>query len=151
MWTDELWDCWCCFVVSYLLFFFFRSKSFMMSTVAATAVAFVAGALSWWGPKFIQLGLATQEQKDIEMDEYVVANIQSRWFYFRRTALPAADFASLCLTSALALMPRTITKAAANTGVRARNLGTTSPMIRFETSNDQYWNSVLYLYRYRPE
>ncbi len=43
-----------------------------MSTAACTAVAFVAGALAWWGPKFIMLGLAAQdkaEEDKISQDE----------------------------------------------------------------------------------
>jgi len=39
---------------------------------ACTAVAFVAGALAWWGPKFIMLGLAAQdkaEEDKISQDE----------------------------------------------------------------------------------
>ena len=56
--------CWdCCRLTgasSFLLSRFF-SKSFVMSTAACTAVAFVAGALAWWGPKFIALGLVTQQ------------------------------------------------------------------------------------------
>ena len=56
---------------SFLLSRFF-SKSFVMSTAACTAVAFVAGALAWWGPKFIALGLATQQgHQDVKLDEYV--------------------------------------------------------------------------------
>ena len=47
-----------------------NSKSFVMSTAACTAVAFVAGALAWWGPKFIALGLASQKTpQDVSMDE----------------------------------------------------------------------------------
>lgn len=46
-----------------------------MSTAACTAVAFVAGALAWWGPKFIALGLATQQgHQDVSLDEYVYFN-----------------------------------------------------------------------------
>ena len=45
------------------------SKSFVMSSIAATAVAFVAGALAWWGPKFIALGLATQQGQEENIDE----------------------------------------------------------------------------------
>lgn len=32
----------------------------MLSTAGFTCVAFVAGALAWWGPKFIYLGLVSQ-------------------------------------------------------------------------------------------
>jgi len=46
-----------------------KNKSFIMSTFGSTAVAFVAGALAWWGPKFITLGLAAQKQEDVSMDE----------------------------------------------------------------------------------
>ena len=45
----------------------------MMSTIASTTVAFVAGALAWWGPKFITLGLTTQPgHQETTMDEYVL-------------------------------------------------------------------------------
>ncbi|XP_053677259.1 protein spinster [Anopheles nili] len=37
-----------------------RNASFMLSTAGFTCVAFVAGALAWWGPKFIHLGLMSQ-------------------------------------------------------------------------------------------
>lgn len=37
-----------------------KNRSFMLSTAGFTCVAFVAGALAWWGPKFIYLGLKTQ-------------------------------------------------------------------------------------------
>lgn len=37
-----------------------RNPSFMLSTAGFTCVAFVAGALAWWGPKFIYLGLVSQ-------------------------------------------------------------------------------------------
>uniref|UniRef100_A0A182K9W4 Major facilitator superfamily (MFS) profile domain-containing protein n=1 Tax=Anopheles christyi TaxID=43041 RepID=A0A182K9W4_9DIPT len=37
-----------------------RNHSFMLSTAGFTCVAFVTGALAWWGPKFIHLGLISQ-------------------------------------------------------------------------------------------
>ncbi|XP_035906093.1 protein spinster isoform X3 [Anopheles stephensi] len=37
-----------------------RNPSFMLSTLGFTCVAFVTGALAWWGPKFIHLGLISQ-------------------------------------------------------------------------------------------
>ncbi|XP_061716077.1 protein spinster isoform X2 [Cydia pomonella] len=37
-----------------------RNPSFMLSTLAFTCVAFVTGALAWWGPQFIFLGLTLQ-------------------------------------------------------------------------------------------
>jgi len=47
-----------------------KNKSFLLSTFGSTAVAFVAGALAWWGPKFITLGLASQKgHEDVSMDE----------------------------------------------------------------------------------
>ncbi|CAG0896997.1 unnamed protein product [Darwinula stevensoni] len=36
------------------------NKSFMLSTAGFTCVAFVAGALAWWGPTFIIKGIAAQ-------------------------------------------------------------------------------------------
>lgn len=32
----------------------------MLSTAGFTCVAFVTGALAWWGPKFMYLGLKLQ-------------------------------------------------------------------------------------------
>ncbi|KAL5289149.1 SPNS3 family protein [Megaselia abdita] len=37
-----------------------KNRSFMLSTCGFTCVAFVAGALAWWGPKFIHSGLVMQ-------------------------------------------------------------------------------------------
>jgi hypothetical protein len=37
-----------------------KNKSFMLSTAGFTCVAFVAGALAWFGPKFMHLGLKLQ-------------------------------------------------------------------------------------------
>ncbi|TMW43275.1 hypothetical protein DOY81_011645 [Sarcophaga bullata] len=42
--------------VKYLM----KNKSFVLSTAGFTCVAFVAGALAWWAPKFIYLGLKMQ-------------------------------------------------------------------------------------------
>lgn len=37
-----------------------KNRSFMLSTAGFTCVAFVAGALAWFGPKFMHLGLKMQ-------------------------------------------------------------------------------------------
>ncbi|XP_071449409.1 protein spinster [Hetaerina americana] len=37
-----------------------KNRSFMLSSAGFTCVAFVAGALSWWGPMFIHYGLVLQ-------------------------------------------------------------------------------------------
>lgn len=37
-----------------------RNRSFILSTAGFTCVAFVTGALGWWAPKFIYLGLRLQ-------------------------------------------------------------------------------------------
>ncbi|XP_067632578.1 protein spinster isoform X1 [Eurosta solidaginis] len=37
-----------------------KNRSFMLSTGGFTCVAFVTGALAWWGPKFIYLGFKMQ-------------------------------------------------------------------------------------------
>ncbi|XP_055916682.1 protein spinster isoform X2 [Eupeodes corollae] len=48
-----------------------KNRSFMLSTIGFTCVTFVAGALAWWGPKYIYLGLRMQPgnegltQKDV--------------------------------------------------------------------------------------
>jgi hypothetical protein len=48
---------------------FFSSKSFMLSTLGFTCVAFVAGAFAWWGPKFVILGLAAQGERKPGTDD----------------------------------------------------------------------------------
>lgn len=37
-----------------------RNPSFMLSTLGFTCVAFVTGALAWWGPEFMYYGLKLQ-------------------------------------------------------------------------------------------
>ncbi|CAH1963054.1 unnamed protein product [Acanthoscelides obtectus] len=37
-----------------------QNRSFMFSTAGFTCVAFVAGALAWWGPTFIEMGIMLQ-------------------------------------------------------------------------------------------
>lgn len=37
-----------------------KNPSFMLSTGGFTCVAFVAGALAWWGPSYMYLGLKQQ-------------------------------------------------------------------------------------------
>jgi hypothetical protein len=47
-----------------------KNKSFMLSTAGFTCVAFVAGALAWFGPKFMYLGLKTQPgNENIQLNE----------------------------------------------------------------------------------
>lgn len=47
-----------------------KNKSFMLSTVGFTCVAFVAGALSWFGPKLMHLGLKMQPgNENIQLSE----------------------------------------------------------------------------------
>lgn len=36
------------------------NRSFLLSTAGFTCVAFVAGALAWWSPTYMYLGLKTQ-------------------------------------------------------------------------------------------
>ncbi|XP_072949168.1 protein spinster isoform X3 [Epargyreus clarus] len=43
-----------------------KNPSFMLSTLAFTCVAFVTGALAWWGPRFIYLGLKLQPGVDAD-------------------------------------------------------------------------------------
>ncbi|XP_045772882.1 protein spinster isoform X1 [Maniola jurtina] len=45
-----------------------RNPSFMLSTLAFTCVAFVTGALAWWGPQFIFLGLTLQPGVEITQE-----------------------------------------------------------------------------------
>ncbi|XP_026761624.1 protein spinster isoform X2 [Galleria mellonella] len=45
-----------------------KNRSFMLSTLAFTCVAFVTGALAWWGPQFIFLGLTMQPDVDITIE-----------------------------------------------------------------------------------
>lgn len=47
-----------------------KNKSFMLSTAGFTCVAFVAGALAWFGPKFMHLGLKLQPgNENIQLNE----------------------------------------------------------------------------------
>ncbi|CAG0913531.1 unnamed protein product [Notodromas monacha] len=48
-----------------------KNASFMLSTVGFTCVAFVAGALAWWGPKFVALGMAAQGNTDVSRENDV--------------------------------------------------------------------------------
>ena len=44
------------------------NTSFILSTLGFTCVTFCTGALSWWGPIFIQRGLETQPKEERAMD-----------------------------------------------------------------------------------
>ncbi|XP_017839195.1 protein spinster isoform X2 [Drosophila busckii] len=47
-----------------------RNRSFMLSTAGFTCVAFVAGALAWWGPTFIHAGMKMQPgNENLDQDE----------------------------------------------------------------------------------
>ncbi|KRT86302.1 membrane transporter [Oryctes borbonicus] len=45
-----------------------KNASFILSTAGFTCVAFVAGALAWWGPKFIFMGIRLQND-NAELNE----------------------------------------------------------------------------------
>jgi len=45
-----------------------QNRSFIFSTLGFTCVTFCTGALSWWGPIFIQRGLLTQLPEDRTME-----------------------------------------------------------------------------------
>lgn len=48
------------------------SRSFMLSSAGFTCVAFVAGALAWWAPTFLQLGFTLHPNgHNVDPDEYV--------------------------------------------------------------------------------
>lgn len=49
-----------------------KNHSFMLSTAGFTCVSFVTGALAWWGPTFLKLGLKLQLNDD-NVDENDVA------------------------------------------------------------------------------
>lgn len=52
--------------------FLSSSRSFMLSTAGFTCVAFVAGALAWWAPTFLQLGFALHPNgHNVDPDECV--------------------------------------------------------------------------------
>ena len=42
------------------------NKSFIFSTLGFTCVAFCTGALSWWGPKFLETSILAMEVPEIE-------------------------------------------------------------------------------------
>ncbi|KAJ8879868.1 hypothetical protein PR048_020485 [Dryococelus australis] len=47
-----------------------RNRTFMLSTAGFTCVAFVTGALAWWGPTFIYEGLRLQPGKaDVQLSD----------------------------------------------------------------------------------
>lgn len=39
----------------------FSNRSFVLSTLGFTCVAFCTGALSWWGPKFLETSILAME------------------------------------------------------------------------------------------
>lgn len=45
-----------------------KNKSFVLSTLAFTCVTFCTGALSWWGPKYIEKGMETMAEHDRPFD-----------------------------------------------------------------------------------
>jgi len=45
-----------------------KNKSFVFSTLAFTCVTFCTGALSWWGPAYIQDGLRTMKEEERGID-----------------------------------------------------------------------------------
>ncbi|CAH0751413.1 unnamed protein product [Diatraea saccharalis] len=45
-----------------------KNPSFMLCTFAFTCVTFVTGALAWWGPQFIFLGLNLQNGMDMSLE-----------------------------------------------------------------------------------
>ncbi|XP_026480596.1 protein spinster-like isoform X2 [Ctenocephalides felis] len=47
-----------------------KNRSFMLSTAGFTCVAFVTGALAWWGPKFIHSGMILQPgNRDVTIND----------------------------------------------------------------------------------
>ncbi|XP_030379062.1 protein spinster isoform X3 [Scaptodrosophila lebanonensis] len=47
-----------------------KNRSFMLSTCGFTCVAFVTGALAWWGPSYIHLGMSMQPgNEDLQVDD----------------------------------------------------------------------------------
>lgn len=51
---------WIKLILLYIILALGKNRSFMLSTFGFTCVAFVAGALAWWGPSFIHLGMQLQ-------------------------------------------------------------------------------------------
>jgi len=50
-----------------------RNKSFVLSTLAFTCVTFCAGALSWWGPEFIEKAIRSVPVEDRALEPGMVA------------------------------------------------------------------------------
>ncbi|XP_057372296.1 protein spinster homolog 3-like [Daphnia carinata] len=42
-----------------------KNKTYIFATAGGTLTSFVAGAMAWWGPKFIALGQATTKGEDV--------------------------------------------------------------------------------------
>lgn len=55
-----------------------KNPSFMLSTLAFTCVAFVTGALAWWGPQFIYLGLTLQPAVDITIESMWLSHLEDQ-------------------------------------------------------------------------
>lgn len=53
--------------------YFRNSRSYVYITIATTAVAFLAGAFGTWGPKYITLGLVTQEETNLDESNTILA------------------------------------------------------------------------------
>ncbi|XP_076063225.1 lysolipid transporter protein spinster isoform X2 [Oratosquilla oratoria] len=49
--------------------YLFTNRSFILSTLAFTCVTYVAGALAWWGPIFVERGVKIQEHSNIKIDD----------------------------------------------------------------------------------
>ena len=61
------------------LVYLLTNKSYMLSTLAFTCLTFCTGALSWFGPYFIEKGLKVRQQNhldgyenDFSTDEYIL-------------------------------------------------------------------------------
>ena len=61
------------------LMYLLKNKSYMLSTAAFTCLTFCTGALSWFGPNFVENALKVRQEhhlegyeSDIKVEEYVL-------------------------------------------------------------------------------
>ncbi len=45
-----------------------KNRSYVLSTLAFTCLTFCVGALSWWGPSFVENAIRLRKEQQLETD-----------------------------------------------------------------------------------
>ena len=45
-----------------------KNRSYVLSTLAFTCLTFCVGALSWWGPSFVEYGIKLRQEHNLSSD-----------------------------------------------------------------------------------